>query len=130
MLICIFSLFSISNKNYSRNFNKDILCSVLAFVPFFAFVVLDVGWGAGWNANSNDVVGILSKFFIGNILLLKLLRNASLALKNNPKLFKKSFFGLFLFFYEIFLIQWQIYITCYQQLLMINFLPLYLLNKQ
>ena len=32
-------------------------------------------------------VGIVSKFFIGNNLLLKLLKTFSLTLNNNPKLF-------------------------------------------
>ena len=40
-----------------------------------------VGSVVGW------LVGILSNFFIGNNLPLKLLRTFSLALNNNPKLF-------------------------------------------
>ena len=45
-----------------------------------------VGSGVGSRVTS------LSKLFIENILLLKLLRTFSLALYNNPKLFKKYFF--------------------------------------
>ena len=47
------------------------------------------GSGVGWH------VGILSTFFIENNQLLKLLRTFSLALNNNPKLFKKDFFESF-----------------------------------
>ena len=45
-----------------------------------------VGSTAGWGAE------ILSKFFIGSNLLLKLLRTFSLAVNNNPELFKKRIF--------------------------------------
>ena len=40
---------------------------------------------------AGSCVGILSKSFIGNNLLLKLLRTFSLELNNNSKLFKKHF---------------------------------------
>ena len=40
-------------------------------------------------------IGILSKFSIGNNLLLKLLGTFSIILNNNPKLFKKIIFQLF-----------------------------------
>ena len=61
------------------NFNLNFLCLV--------------GSVAGSDVGSR--VGILSKFFIGNNLLIKLLRAFSLALNNNPKLFfKKKFFQL------------------------------------
>ena len=60
------------------------------------------GFGVGSDATFGFVAdfvgslaGILSKFFIGNNLLLKLLRNFSLALNSNPKLFKKYFFSGF-----------------------------------
>ena len=45
-----------------------------------------VGSAAGWR------VGYLSKSFVGNNLLLKLLRTFCFALNNNPKLFKNTFF--------------------------------------
>ena len=50
----------------------------------FAFVVF-VGSVATSGVGSR--VGILSNFYIGNNLLLKLLRTFSLALKNNSKLY-------------------------------------------
>ena len=37
--------------------------------------------------------GILSKFFVGNNLILKLLKAFSLAPNNDPKSFKKDFFS-------------------------------------
>ena len=61
-----------------------------AFVAFLGFVVtfgFVAGAGVGWR------VGILSKYFIGNNVLLKLPRIFSLALINSPKLFKKDFFS-------------------------------------
>ena len=71
-----------------------LLRSVFAFVVFVAFVVSGVGGSAGRNTDSNvgSRVEVFSKLFIGNNLLLKLLRTFFLALKNNPKLFKKYFF--------------------------------------
>ena len=57
--------------------------------------------GAGSGACSG--VGISSRFFIGNILLLKLLRIVSLVPQNNPTFFEKDYFStcftpLFIFF--------------------------------
>ena len=46
-----------------------------------------VGSGAGSGAR------IFSGFFVGNILLLKLLRIFSLALRNNPAFFRKDLFS-------------------------------------
>ena len=59
----------------------------------FAFVGSAASFVAGSGVRSR--VAILSKFFIGNNLLLTLLRSLFLALKlnNNPKLFKKDFFS-------------------------------------
>ena len=64
------------------DFNLDLLC----LVGVGSVATSGVGVGAGLR------VRILSKLFIGNNLLLKLLRIFFLALNNNPKLFKKDFF--------------------------------------
>ena len=63
--------------------------------PFASsFSVADFGVGSR--------VGILSEFFIGNNMLLKLLRTFPVALTNNTKLFKNTFFGnIFVPFAEI-----------------------------
>ena len=61
----------ISFINSCCNFNLDFFCLVGSVSSF----------------GVDSRVGILSKFFIGNSLLLKLLRTFSLALNNNPKLF-------------------------------------------
>ena len=87
MLNYIFSSFLILFKNSSRNFKEDILCLVFVFVAYVGYVGSVATSGVGSRA------GILSKFFIGNNLLLKLLRAFSLALNNIPKLFKKDFFS-------------------------------------
>ena len=63
----------------------------------FVGVASVADFGAGSVATSDSVAGsvhgsrdgILSKFFIGKNLLLKLLRTFSLALNNKSKLFKK-----------------------------------------
>ena len=73
---------------------------VFAYVAFVGSVASS-GSVAGSFANSGSVAGsgvgshveILSKYFIRNNLLLKLLRTFSLALSNNTKLFKKYFFS-------------------------------------
>ena len=88
LLIYTFSSFLISLKKFSHNFNEEILHLVFALVA-----------GSGSFATSGSVAGsgvgscvvILSKFFIGNNLLLKLLRAFSLALNNSPQLCKKIF---------------------------------------
>ena len=67
---------------------------VFAFVGFVDSIATS-GSAAG-SATGSGVgsrVGILSKFFIGNNLLLKLLRTFSLALNNNPKISRKDFFS-------------------------------------
>ena len=96
-----FSSFLISLKDFSWNFNVDILCLVFAFVAFFFFFFGSVAAGAsvaGSFATSGYVsgsgvgscVGISSTFFIGSNVLLKLLRSFSLSTNDNPKLFKKD----------------------------------------
>ena len=67
-----FCSFLISFKKILRNFNEDILRLVFAFHAFVAIVGSVAGSGVG------SRVGILSKFFIGNNLLLKLLITFSL----------------------------------------------------
>ena len=77
MLIYIFSSFLIVFKSYSRIFNEDILRLVFTFIVFVGFAVI-----SGSVATSGSVAcsGVgsrnrtLYKFFIGNNLLLKLLR--------------------------------------------------------
>ena len=60
-------------------------------------------FGVGSVAGSAALSGAGSRakvsfeFFIGNNLLLKLLRTFFLALNNNPKLFKRDFFQVFLY---------------------------------
>ena len=53
-----------------------------------------VGFVATSGSAAGSCVGISSKFFIGNKLLLKLLRTISLALNNNPKLLRNTFFQI------------------------------------
>ena len=67
-----FSSFWISFKKFSRNFNEDILRLVLAFIAFVGSVATS---GVG------SSVRVISKIFIGNNLLFKVVRNFSLALK-------------------------------------------------
>ena len=94
-MFIFFSSFLISFKHFSRNFNKDVLRLVSTFVASVAFVAFVTGsfaiFGSVAGSGTGSRVGILSKFFIGNNLLLKLVRTFSLALNNNPKLFKKDF---------------------------------------
>ena len=80
----IFSSFLISFKKFSRNFNEDILRLVFAC---FAYVGSAATFGVSSAVTSSVVsrVGILSRFFIGDNLLLKL-RTFSLTLKSNPNL--------------------------------------------
>ena len=51
------------------------------------------------NSGVGSCVEILSKLFIENNLLLKLLRTFSLAFKNNPKLFTKTIFSNFFHYF-------------------------------
>ena len=73
-----------------------------AFVAFVGSVATS-GSVAGSGVGSR--VGVLFKFFSGNNLLLNLLRTFSLALNDNPKLFKKYFFQVFLYLFQNSLIQ-------------------------
>ena len=69
-----FSSFLISFKKFSRNFNDYILHLVCAFFAFLGFFAT-----SGFAAGSGVVlrVEILSKLFLGNNLLLRLLRTFS-----------------------------------------------------
>ena len=78
-----FSSFLMFFKNSLRNFNEDPSHLIYAFFFFVATSGSVAGPG----------VGMLSKYFVGNNLRLKLLRTFSLALNNNPTLFKKYFFS-------------------------------------
>ena len=85
---------------------------ILPLVFAFAAFVTTSGFAAGCLATSGSVagcyvgsrVGILSKFFIGNNLLLKLLRTFSLALSSNTKLFQKGFLKKVLYLFQNYLI--------------------------
>ena len=91
MLFYILYSFLISFQKFSRSFNEDILRLVFAFVGFFATSNSVAGSFATSCSVSGTAAGsgveIWSKFFIGNNLILKLLRPFSLALNNNPKIF-------------------------------------------
>ena len=80
---------------------------VFAFVAFVTIVVSGVVQML-FEMLSQMLIHVLSKLFIGNNLLLKLLRAFSIVLKNNRKLFKGDFF------------HYQNYFTYYPDLLMIN----------
>ena len=75
----------ISFLNSCCNFNLDFMCLV-GVGSIFTF---GVGSAALFGVGSR--VGYLSKFFMGNNLLLKLLRTFSVALNDNSTLFKKDF---------------------------------------
>ena len=87
-----FPSFLISLRNSSRNFNGDILHLVFVFVAFVTIVVSGVVQILV-EMLSQMLIHVLSKLFIGNNLLLKLLRAFSIVLKNNRKLFKRDFFN-------------------------------------
>ena len=88
--------------NFCFNFNLGFLCLVgVASIAGFGVgsaAVFGFSSASGYAAFSGvgSRVGILSKFFIGNRLQLKLFRTFSLALNNKAKLFKKDFFQVFL----------------------------------
>ena len=65
-------------------------CSFLASVALIKSFAKNTSFVAGSVATTavGSGVGILSNFFIGNNLLLKLLRICSLVLNDNPMLFK------------------------------------------
>ena len=65
----------------------------LHLIYAFVFFVATSGSVAVSGSVAGPGVGMLSKYFVGNNLRLKLLRTFSLALNNNPKLFKKYFFS-------------------------------------
>ena len=70
------------------------------FIAFSSVIILFINSCSTFNLDflcflgsaAGSRVGILSKFFYGNNLLLKLLRTFSLSLNNNPKFFKKYLF--------------------------------------
>ena len=65
----------------------------LHLIYAFVFFVASSGSVAVSGSVAGPGVGMLSKYFVGNNLCLKLLRTFSLALNNNPTLFKKYFFS-------------------------------------
>ena len=96
----------ISFINSCCNFNQDFLC-------FF---------GSGASSGVGSRVKILFRFFIGNNMLLKLLRTFSLALKSNTKLYLEIFFSTLC---QNSVIQQQNYFAYYQDLLIIILLHVY-----
>ena len=95
------------------NFNLDFLCLVRSVA----------------NSGVGSRVGILSKFFIGKYLLLKLLRTFSLAVNNNHKLFRKTlFFNCFLPLSKFFILAAKL-LCASSAFLTINVLHLYLLKN-
>ena len=84
--------------------------SVAGFgVSFVAtFVVASAACSTTFSGGGSRVE-VLSNFFIGINLLLKLSRTFSVALNNNPKLFKKTFFQVFLHLFQSSWIQYQNY---------------------
>ena len=86
MLLICFLTTIISFINSCCNFNLDFLC--LVGVASGTGFVVGSGGTFGSVAGSGCHVGILSKFFIGNTLLLELSRIFSLPQNNDSKLFK------------------------------------------
>ena len=111
----IFSLFSISFKNSSWNFNGDI----------FLLGVLSVDSGFGWVAYS-DTVFFFCKYFISEVV-----KNFSLALQNSTIWFRKDLFWAgFIALFDP-LIYWLAYLALHHQhLLMSSYSRLYLLNNK
>ena len=80
---------------------------VVVFVDFVAFVVSDVGSGAGWNADSNVAsrVEVLSIFFLFffffflEIYSFKVIMKCNSCAKSSPKLFKEDFYISLTFLY-------------------------------
>ena len=64
----------------------------MCFLGFTSVAGFGVSSAAGFNVGLR--VGTLSKFFIRNNLLLKLLRTLSFAPNDNPESFKKDFFAI------------------------------------
>ena len=112
---------------------------MFAFVAFVAFVGSVATSGSGGTCGlvatsgvvsaAGSCVGILSIFIIGNNLLLKLLRTFSLALNNNPNLFKKDFFSSVFIPSSKFFNSLANYFAYYQLFLLINALHVYLLKN-
>ena len=76
----------ISFINLCCNFNLDFL-SLVGVGSLTCFGVGSVATSGSVFGSVGSRVGILSKFVIGNNLLLKLITTFSLALNNNSKLF-------------------------------------------
>ena len=132
LLIYIFFLILVLFKNSSRNFHEDILRLAFAFIAFVA--TSGSVAGSGSDAGSAAVSGLssrvemLSKSFIGNNLLLKLLITFSFAINDSPKLLEKVFYSnafitLSKFFYWL-----AYYFPYYHYLLLINVLYVYIVN--
>lgn len=106
----------------------------------FAFVVLSIsnnfGSGAGLcvsSGDSSDVdsdAEVLSRFFNGNTLLLKILGVCPLKLRNNHLFFRQDLFSLVFYLYSYSLIHWLTDFAAHEHLLMRNISCVYLLEKQ
>ena len=101
---------------FSRNLNGHF--SVRSFVGLVVSNTVGLG------------VGILSRFYVGNILLLKLLRISSLALRNNLACFRKYFLPLVFYLYQYPVIHSRTHFLFHQHLLMTKFPLVYLLEKE
>ena len=82
-----FSSSTILSIKFSCKFNRNVLCLYLLVCAF-------VGWGLSNTIGSSVGSGVDSgvECFSGNILLLKLFRTFSLALKRNPTFFEERHF--------------------------------------
>ena len=87
-LFCVYYFFP-------RNFNGDIFLLVLGVSNAFrlgASLCVVSGNGSGAASVVGSRVKVLFSFIIGNALLLKSLRTFSIAVKNDPMLFRKDLF--------------------------------------
>ena len=136
LLIYIFSLILVLFKNSSRNFREDILRLAFVFIAFVATSGSVAGSVAGSGSDAGSLAGsglssrveILSKSFIGNNLLLKLLRTFSFAINDNPKLFEKVFYSNAFIALSKFFNLLAYYFPYYHYLLLINVLLVYIVN--
>ena len=126
LLIYIFFLILVLFKNSSRNFHEDILRLAFAFIAFVATSGSDASSAAVSGLSSR--VEMLSKSFIGNNLLLKLLITFSFAINDNPKLLEKVFYSNAFITLSKFIHWLAYYFPYYHYLLLINVFYVYIVN--
>ena len=126
LLIYIFFLILVLFKNSSRNFHEDILRLAFAFIAFVATSGSDASSAAVSGLSSR--VEMLSKSFIGNNLLLKLLITFSFAINDNPKLLEKVFYSNAFITLSKFFHWLAYYFPYYHYLLLINVFYVYIVN--